>query len=365
MAVPGQPDHGRDLGEPARGVARQRHAARTARSAGAARRRARTSHRRPSRRGGLRPAGQPSRSREGHGPQSALVSGMPRPRLRALARPTVATLLASARGDPACAAPDRRHRRLHGVHAVPPQHPRARGGSHDAHAREGRRCGPRLRPDRDRRRRGLPLARGRRAGRRRRRSPPSPRPPSPCTAPSTRERRLVELNMCPCDSCTQTSDLKLKFVAHVGEVATQTIKRRRKLVGMDVIFVHRLLKNPVQVPEYVLVSEDLYRSGGTAVRPTTRCTSSRRTSRASGPCAPTSWTSRTSPGPLAPVPDPSWPRRIGGTFGMRRPRPAVHRSAGAVRGARRPRADPPRSPASGAPCVAGSAGSGVAARHAP
>src|SRR5437762_2626772 len=40
------------------------------------------------------------------------------------------------------------------------------------------------------------------------------------------ERRLVELNLCPCESCTQTKDLKLKFVAHVGEVATQKIKRR-------------------------------------------------------------------------------------------------------------------------------------------
>src|SRR4051812_25404291 len=68
------------------------------------------------------------------------------------------------------------------------------------------------------------------------------------------ERRLVERNLCPCDSCTQTSDLKLKFVAHVGDVATQKIKRRRKLIGMDVIYVHRLLKNPVQVPEYVLFS---------------------------------------------------------------------------------------------------------------
>src|SRR5919204_2232351 len=77
------------------------------------------------------------------------------------------------------------------------------------------------------------------------------------------QRRLVELNMCPCGSCTQTSGLKLKFVAHVGEVATQTIKRRRKLVGMNVIYVHRLLKNPVPVPEYVLLSEDLYRSAGT------------------------------------------------------------------------------------------------------
>jgi uncharacterized protein DUF2652 len=75
------------------------------------------------------------------------------------------------------------------------------------------------------------------------------------------ERRLVELNMCPCEGCAQAGDLKLKFVAHVGEVATQRIKRRQKLVGIDVIFVHRLLKNPVQVPEYVLLSEELYRSG--------------------------------------------------------------------------------------------------------
>ena len=80
------------------------------------------------------------------------------------------------------------------------------------------------------------------------------------------ERRFVQLNMCPCRSCRQTSDLKLKFVAHVGEVATQTIRRRKKLVGVDVIYVHRLLKNPVQVPEYVLVSEDLYRTGEDAMR---------------------------------------------------------------------------------------------------
>jgi hypothetical protein len=78
------------------------------------------------------------------------------------------------------------------------------------------------------------------------------------------ERRLVERNLCPCDSCAQTKDLKLKFVAHVGEVATQKIKRRRKLIGMDVILVHRLLKNPVQAPEYLLLSEELYGGGGTS-----------------------------------------------------------------------------------------------------
>ena len=64
--------------------------------------------------------------------------------------------------------------------------------------------------------------------------------------------------------------MKLKFVAHVGEVAIQKIRRRRKLVGLAVIFVHRLLKNPVPVPEYVLLSEDLYQSGTPARRPDAR-----------------------------------------------------------------------------------------------
>ena len=79
------------------------------------------------------------------------------------------------------------------------------------------------------------------------------------------ERRYVATNLCPCDGCAQADNLKLKFVAHVGEVATQTVKKRQTLVGIDVIHVHRLLKNPVQVPEYVLLSEELYRTGDTAL----------------------------------------------------------------------------------------------------
>jgi hypothetical protein len=74
------------------------------------------------------------------------------------------------------------------------------------------------------------------------------------------ERTYVATNLCPCDGCTQANNLRLKFVAHVGEVATQTIRQRRKLVGIDVILVHRLLKNSVDVPEYVLMSEELYRT---------------------------------------------------------------------------------------------------------
>jgi hypothetical protein len=75
------------------------------------------------------------------------------------------------------------------------------------------------------------------------------------------ERQYVTANLCPCAGCKGAADLKLKFVAHIGEVATQTIRERIKLVGIDVILVHRLLKNPVGIPEYVLVSEELYRIG--------------------------------------------------------------------------------------------------------
>ena len=76
-----------------------------------------------------------------------------------------------------------------------------------------------------------------------------------------RERRYVASNLCPCDGCVQADNLKLKFVAHIGEVATQTIRERRKLVGIDVILLHRLLKNTVPIPEYVLFSEELYKAG--------------------------------------------------------------------------------------------------------
>ena len=75
------------------------------------------------------------------------------------------------------------------------------------------------------------------------------------------ERQNVATNLCPCSGCKEAGNLKLKFVAHIGDVATQTIRQRHKLVGIDVILVHRMLKNPVDIPEYVLLSEQLYTTG--------------------------------------------------------------------------------------------------------
>lgn len=129
------------------------------------------------------------------------------------------------------------------------------------------------------------------------------------------ERKLVERNLCPCESCTETGELKLKFVAHVGEVAVQTIKRRRKLVGMDVIFVHRLLKNDVPVPEYVLLSEDLHKgAGGTA--PDREMREITMELEGLGPVKTYFVEVSELAGSLPPPPEPSGLRRLGGTLGM-------------------------------------------------
>jgi hypothetical protein len=70
-----------------------------------------------------------------------------------------------------------------------------------------------------------------------------------------RRERMKKDIACDCASCAQLNSLSLKFVAHEGEVAQQKIKRRMELAGVDVILVHRMLKNNVPVPEYVLMTD--------------------------------------------------------------------------------------------------------------
>jgi hypothetical protein len=73
-----------------------------------------------------------------------------------------------------------------------------------------------------------------------------------------KQLEIAANTLCPCDACKQVGTLRLKFVAHAGEVAEQKIRHRRSLVGLDVIAVHRMLKNSVPVSEYLLVSEAVY-----------------------------------------------------------------------------------------------------------
>src|SRR5215212_1861241 len=129
-----------------------------------------------------------------------------------------------------------------------------------------------------------------------------------------RERRHVATNLCPCDGCSQADNLKLKFVAHIGEVATQTIRQRRKLVGIDVIFVHRLLKNPVQLAEYVLFSEELYRTGDAALPDPVHEVS--QDLEGIGPVRAYFVDVEDLAGSLPPLPDPSWLGRLGRTVAV-------------------------------------------------
>ena len=143
-----------------------------------------------------------------------------------------------------------------------------------------------------------------------------------------RERQYVASNLCPCDACEQANNLKLKFVAHVGEVATQTIRNRHKLVGIDVILVHRLVKNSVPAPEYVLLSEELYRNGGGAFDPVQQV---EQDLEGIGPVRTYFAEIADVAGPLPPMPPPSRLARLARTvdvagrgipymLGLRRPR---------------------------------------------
>ena len=78
--------------------------------------------------------------------------------------------------------------------------------------------------------------------------------------------RMAAEQLCTCDPCTQAGQLKLKFAAHAGEVALQRVKRLTELAGIAVIVVHRMLKNHVPVPEYVLVTEELHAALPESVR---------------------------------------------------------------------------------------------------
>lgn len=67
---------------------------------------------------------------------------------------------------------------------------------------------------------------------------------------------------CPCDACRHILELKLKVVLHHGEVAIRKIRQFEELTGEDVILAHRLLKNGVSKPEYILMCGSFHRLAG-------------------------------------------------------------------------------------------------------
>jgi hypothetical protein len=71
-------------------------------------------------------------------------------------------------------------------------------------------------------------------------------------------KQIDSLSTCPCEACDNITDLKLKQVLHYGDVAIEKIESFEKLFGLDVILVHRMLKNTVPSREYVMMTAPMY-----------------------------------------------------------------------------------------------------------
>jgi hypothetical protein len=74
--------------------------------------------------------------------------------------------------------------------------------------------------------------------------------------------KIAELsgsNTCQCDACTHIDTLRLKLIVHSGQALFYTIGRFQELSGVDVILVHRLLKNSVESDQYILMTAAGYR----------------------------------------------------------------------------------------------------------
>ena len=69
---------------------------------------------------------------------------------------------------------------------------------------------------------------------------------------------LKQVTACVCEACTNVDQLRLKQVVHRGEVALEQIDRFEKLFGLDVILVHRMLKNTVPSNQYLMMTDPAY-----------------------------------------------------------------------------------------------------------
>jgi hypothetical protein len=67
---------------------------------------------------------------------------------------------------------------------------------------------------------------------------------------------------CFCEACCNIDQLKLKAFLHCGQVVIKKVRRVEELAGSEVILAHRLLKNRLQVKEYIMMTEDFFRLSG-------------------------------------------------------------------------------------------------------
>jgi hypothetical protein len=68
--------------------------------------------------------------------------------------------------------------------------------------------------------------------------------------------------ICDCGACNTAHTLSLKIIAHAGPIEILAVKRFQKPFGRDVILAHRLLKNDLPTPEYLLVTGSMLEAQG-------------------------------------------------------------------------------------------------------
>ena len=73
-----------------------------------------------------------------------------------------------------------------------------------------------------------------------------------------RVSELTGSNTCECNACTMVAKLKLKVVVHTGTAVFYKIGKFYEISGVDVILVHRLLKNSIESNEYMLFTKQAF-----------------------------------------------------------------------------------------------------------
>ena len=72
--------------------------------------------------------------------------------------------------------------------------------------------------------------------------------------PNVRYERVVSRGG-PCVACSHVDQLDLKTVMHSGRLLLYDLRGQQELSGLSVIVAHRLLKNSLGLPRYLLITE--------------------------------------------------------------------------------------------------------------
>lgn len=68
-------------------------------------------------------------------------------------------------------------------------------------------------------------------------------------------QELGDSTTCTCNACAHMEKLRLKIIIHSGEAVFYRVFNFFKPAGVDVITIHRLLKNTVNADQYLLLTE--------------------------------------------------------------------------------------------------------------